>query len=154
MSWLTLAALLGCALVGGVFYAFSTFVMAALGRLPDPRGHEAMCSINVTVLRPGFLVPFVGTALACAALLVDEVLGWQGTRSAWTVLGAGLYICGTFLLTGLGNVPLNEALARSAPEAPEARTVWRRYLRRWTFLNHLRTAAALAAALCLGLALR
>jgi len=31
---LTLFAALGCGLVGGVFFAFSTFVMKALSRLP------------------------------------------------------------------------------------------------------------------------
>ena len=34
---LTLVAALGCALVGGVFFAFSSFVMKALGRLPAPQ---------------------------------------------------------------------------------------------------------------------
>jgi uncharacterized membrane protein len=39
---LTLAAALGCGLVGGVFFAFSSFVMAALRRLPPADGIAAM----------------------------------------------------------------------------------------------------------------
>ncbi len=43
---------LGSALVAGVFFAFSTFVMKALGRLQPEQGIAAMQSINVTVLNP------------------------------------------------------------------------------------------------------
>jgi uncharacterized membrane protein len=35
---LILAAALGCGLMAGVFFAFSTFVMKALARLPVERG--------------------------------------------------------------------------------------------------------------------
>ena len=41
---LTLAALLGAALVAGVFYAFSTFVMGALDRRPAAEAIAAMQS--------------------------------------------------------------------------------------------------------------
>jgi uncharacterized membrane protein len=52
---LTLAAALGCALLGGLFFAFSNFVMKALMRIPAPSGIAAMQAINVTVLNPLFL---------------------------------------------------------------------------------------------------
>jgi uncharacterized membrane protein len=43
---LTLFAALGCGLVAGVFFAFSTFVMKALARLPAEQGIAAMQAIN------------------------------------------------------------------------------------------------------------
>lgn len=46
----TLFAALGCALIAGVFFAFSAFVMKALGRLTPAGGITAMQSINVAVL--------------------------------------------------------------------------------------------------------
>lgn len=46
---------LACALVAGVFFAFSNFVMEALARLPAEQGAAAMREINVVVLNPGFL---------------------------------------------------------------------------------------------------
>ena len=49
---LTLAAVLGSGLVAGIFFAFSTFVMRALGQLPENQGIAAMKAINVTVLNP------------------------------------------------------------------------------------------------------
>ena len=42
----TLASALGCGLVAGVFFAFSTFVMPALKRLPPAHGIAVMQSIN------------------------------------------------------------------------------------------------------------
>jgi uncharacterized membrane protein len=44
---LTLFAALGCAMMAGVFFAFSTFVMMALARLPAEQGVAAMQAINV-----------------------------------------------------------------------------------------------------------
>ncbi len=56
-------AALGSALVGGVFFAFSSFVMKALGRVPSSEGIAAMQSINVVVINPSFMGAFMGTAL-------------------------------------------------------------------------------------------
>nr|WP_082995296.1 anthrone oxygenase family protein [Halomonas elongata] len=61
--------------------------------------------------------------------------------------GAISYLGGTFLLTLLGNVPLNHRLAEVSARDPEANAVWAHYLKRWTWLNTVRTAAAMGAAL-------
>ena len=63
-----IAALLGTALIGGVFFAFSSFVMKALARVPSPEGIAAMQSINVTVLNASFLGAFMGTAVVSPRL--------------------------------------------------------------------------------------
>jgi uncharacterized membrane protein len=42
-------------------------------------------------------------------------------------------------------VPLNDALAKIDPAAPESTRVWADYVARWTVWNHVRTVAALAA---------
>src|SRR3546814_1615199 len=59
------AAAFGAALVGGVFFGFSNFVMAGLGRMPSEQGVAAMNSINVTVINPGFMTALFGTGLLC-----------------------------------------------------------------------------------------
>jgi uncharacterized membrane protein len=56
---LTLFAALGCGLIAGVFFAFSAFVMKALGRLPPAEGIAAMQSINIAVINPVFLTAFL-----------------------------------------------------------------------------------------------
>jgi uncharacterized membrane protein len=54
---------------------------------------------------------------------------------------------GTILVTMLGNVPLNNELAAVSTTDPATRGVWEHYLDRWTMWNHVRTAAAMVAAL-------
>src|SRR5436190_5913255 len=49
LFYLTLGSTLGCGLIAGVFFAFSSFVMPALAKLPPAQGLAAMQSINVVV---------------------------------------------------------------------------------------------------------
>jgi uncharacterized membrane protein len=150
---LTFAAALGCALMGGLFFAFSNFVMQALARLPAPAGIAAMQAINVTVLNPLFLALFVGTAAACALLAVAALLRWPQAGALWLLAGALLYLFGNFAVTLVFNVPRNEALARLDAAQAGAERVWSDFVTGWTRWNHVRTVAGLAAAASLAVAL-
>lgn len=150
---LTLVSALGSALVAGVFFAFSTFVMKALGRLPPPQGIAAMQSINVAVLNPWFLTAFLGTAGTCLIVAVLSLVRWHEAGAAYLLAGSLLYLVGTALVTIAFHVPRNDALAAVDPASPEAGRLWARYLASWTVGNHVRTAAALAGAASLLVAL-
>lgn len=151
---LTLISALGCGLVGGIFFAFSTFVMKALDRLPPAQGIAAMQSINVTVINPLFMTAFFGTAAACVILVIFSLLGWHRPGAVFNFVGSLLYLFGTILVTIVFNVPRNEALAAVDPASAEGARLWAGYLTGWTVWNHVRTAAALAAAASLTIALR
>ncbi|WP_044988308.1 DUF1772 domain-containing protein [Sorangium cellulosum] len=153
LFFLTLASTLGCGLIAGVFFAFSSFVMPALARLPPAEGMAAMQSINVVVLNRSFLGVFVGTAGACLILAVVSMLRWSEAGSALRIAGGALYVVGTFLVTMVRNVPLNDALERVSPEAAAAAETWARYVPAWTTWNTARALAALASAALLTLAL-
>ena len=140
-------ALLGSALVGGIFFAFSSFIMKALARVPPSEGIGAMQSINVVVLNPSFLGVFLGTAVVSLGAGGLALAGWGRPFAPFFLGGALFYVVGTFLVTGLGNVPLNDQLAAVSATDPSALDVWQRYLSRWTMWNHVRTAAAIVAAL-------
>jgi uncharacterized membrane protein len=49
---------LGCGLIAGVFFTFSTFVMNALARLQPTQGIAAMQAINTTEINSLFMVAF------------------------------------------------------------------------------------------------
>jgi uncharacterized membrane protein len=51
-------------------------------------------------------------------------------------------------------VPRNAAMAALDPNSAEAVRLWADYLEAWTAWNHVRAAAALAAAVCFTLAYR
>lgn len=150
----TLIAALGSGLIAGTFFAFSTFVMSALGRLPAAQAIAAMQSINITVINPVFLGGFMGTAALGALLAVMALFNWQAPGAAYLLPGSALYLIGTFGVTMAFNVPLNNALAAVAPDSTEGARLWTHYLRTWTQWNHVRMAAALLAAASFTLALR
>ena len=136
---------IGCGMMAGLYFAFSTFIMTALGRIPQTHGISAMQSINTTILQSLFMPLFWGTTLA-ALVLAGFALFRLGETAATPMLAAGLlYVVGMFVCTIVFNVPLNNALDAVDPASAEGATVWARYLKDWTLWNHLRTVASAAA---------
>jgi uncharacterized membrane protein len=136
---------IGCGLLAGVYFAFSTFVMMALGRLGQAQGISAMNSINATILQSWFMPFFFGTTMASLALAILGLLR-RGEPGAMAMLAGGLvYIAGMFLCTMFFNVPLNNSLAAVDPASGSAAWVWARHLKYWTLWNHIRTIASAAA---------
>jgi uncharacterized membrane protein len=151
---LTLVAAVASGLVGGVFFAFSNFVMAALGRLRPSGGAAAMQAINITVINPLFMTALFGTGLLALVLLVWGLADLDEPYAGWLIAGGALYVIGEVVVTGALNVPRNNALARVDPESEEGTRVWRTYLVEWTRANHLRTVAGLVACALFALALQ
>ncbi len=105
----------------------------------------AMQRINVVVLNRLFLGALMGTAALSAACLVMAFLPWTAPRSPLALAAALLYLLGTLGVTIVFNVPRNERLARLG-DTPEAVAYWPTYVREWTWWNHVRTVAGIAAA--------
>lgn len=138
MRTLHLVAGTGCAVVGGVFFAFSTFVVPALRRLPGAEAGRAMRSINAAAVRPVFMLALFGTAAACAAL------GVAGARrgDARLLAGCAGYLVGVVGVTLAANVPLNERLDRRQVAFEDFAVAWSRW-------NHVRTLSGTGAAVLL-----
>ncbi|HEY9618564.1 MAG TPA: anthrone oxygenase family protein [Microcoleaceae cyanobacterium] len=150
---LKLFSALGCGLVAGVFFAFSTFVMKALAQRPTAEGIAAMQAINITVINPWFMGAFLGTGVTCLLLLLTALSRWHQPHAIYLLLGSLLYLIGSFGVTIALNVPLNDALAIAKPNSPEGAELWAKYLTNWTFWNHVRTIASLLAAALFTLAI-
>lgn len=145
MFTLIFAAAIGSGVVGGIFYAFSSFIMAALARLPSSQGAAAMNAINVTVINPTFMLAFMGTAIVCLVLAGGSFFWWDQSAGKLVLAASLFYLIGCFGVTMVCNVPLNDGLAAAAP-AQEA-ALWARYLDAWTFWNTVRTAASIVSAI-------
>jgi uncharacterized membrane protein len=142
-----LAATVGAAIMAGLLFAFSNFVMRALLQMAPAAGMEAMQRINLTIVNPVFLLVFVGTALLSFALVM-MALGLQASAAPrWLVAGAALYLVGVVGVTVFINVPLNNALAKASPQ--NAADAWPKYVDDWLQWNHVRTVLAVAAVGCL-----
>ena len=144
-SLISLGTALGCGLVAGIFFAFSSFVMPALNRQPASSAVPTMQTISVVVLNRGFLTAFAGTALGCSLLLVVSALRWHDTAPKLAIAGDLAYLLGTFGVTVCANVPLNDSLAAGCE--------WHSYYGPWMRWNHVRTAAAFVAAALVTIAL-
>lgn len=141
----TLAAALASGLIAGIFFAFSNFVMGALGRIQPAQGIAAMQSINVTVLNPLFLSIFAGTAILSGILVLAAFPGWTSPRSLYLIAGGLLYAAGCFGVTMMFNVPLNDTLAAMTQPSEDGAKLWAHYLSAWTTWNTVRTIASLLA---------
>ncbi|SEE69484.1 Uncharacterized membrane protein [Rhizobiales bacterium GAS188] len=136
---------IGCGLLAGLYFAFSTFIMTALGRIDQVHGISAMNAINTTIVQSLFMPLFIGTTLTSLALAVIAVFRWGETGSLAMLAGGVIYVVGMFLVTAVFNVPLNDALATLDPSSTEAASLWARYLNDWTLWNHVRTISSTAA---------
>ena len=144
---LLLTAILGSGVVAGLCFAFASFVMHALDDLGPPAAIRAMQSINARILESLAMPIWLGTVpIGIAAAVVSG-------GSPFAITAATLYTIGALLITGLGNVPLNESLDSVQAESAEASARWHGYLVRWGRLNTLRTILFLLATLGFGLAL-
>lgn len=149
----TLATALGCGLVAGVFFAFSTFVMQGLARATPPHGIVAMQSINVWALTPVFMTLLFGTGAAVGLLAVLALAWGPAPQSLYVAAAALLYLVGVIGVTAACNVPRNNRLMEADPGSTEGERVWADYVKTWTAWNHVRTVTALAAAAALSLTL-
>ena len=143
---LLLAASVGTGLNGGLFFAFSTFVMRAFDRIAPASAIAAMNAINVAILNPLFFLAFFGTALITIVLGGLAALGPGGPDALLTSVGTGAYMLGTILVTMARNVPLNDVLAKVDPNTvADPASAWSEYRLPWTRWNHVRTVSSLVA---------
>lgn len=132
------------ALIAGLFYAYSCSVNAGLGKLPDAGYLAAMQSINREILNPLFFMSFMGT------LVLLPLSTWlQYTQPAslrfYLLLAATLvYAAGTFGVTIMGNVPLNNALDGFNIQAASPELIKQQralFEKPWNQLHSIRTIA-------------
>ena len=144
-------ACLGCGMMTGLFVSFSTFVMKALGSLSPPEGIRAMQAINRLIVRPSFLVVFLGTAvlLVSSAYLAPP----ESNVYVYLLIATSAYLLACLLSTITFNIPLNNKLEESDPSSTEGQQLWQRYQVSWTNWNHVRAIACLASTLLTALAL-
>jgi uncharacterized membrane protein len=143
----------GAGVACGVFFAFSTFVMAGLRRLPAGQGMAAMQGINKSAPTPLFMLVLFGTAVI-ALVAAGLALRDPSDPAAWLrILGAVAYLV-AIGLTIVYHVPHNDALAKLDPNAPGSAQAWLDYARDWTRWNHVRTLGTGAATVLFALSLR
>lgn len=144
--WLLSVTALACALMGGIFFSFSSFVMPALGRIPAEEAIRAMQRINIDVYHWTFMAAFFATPIVCVLAAANAFSSGNGQVALYAIIGCLVYVVGNFVVTAAGNVPLNKVLAVINADTVDATHEWTRYSIPWTRWNHVRTVASLVAA--------
>ncbi|MEV1132003.1 anthrone oxygenase family protein [Agromyces sp. NPDC049794] len=153
MTWLLdlllVATILGTGVAAGVFTAFSSFVTQGLDRLPPADAARAMREINVTAVRPPFMLVLFGTAVLAVAVGVFALTGALGDGAWWAIAAAVIYLVGAIGVTGGANVPRNNRLAAASTGDTSALVAaWGEFRPGWQAWNHVRSLACAAA--CVG----
>ncbi|MDA0688344.1 MAG: DUF1772 domain-containing protein [Proteobacteria bacterium] len=134
------------ALVGGVFKAFSEFIMAGLLRAEPAAGIESMQWINRTVLRTEFVAALISIAVFSVLFALYALFVFEGPGQVAILIAAFIYVPSVFLMTMFGNVPMNNRLAKLDHRSNEAAIYWKTYGEQWTRLNHIRTLGSIFTA--------
>ncbi len=104
-------------LLSGIYLAFAVALMPALHGLPDDTFVRVMNRINVVIVKPTFLILFLGAPFLAVILAALR-------RDPFTIAAAVAAVV-AIVITIAVNVPLNDALAgggtRDAFETPWAR---------------------------------
>lgn len=144
--YLCLFLALWSAVIGGVFSAFSEFVMSGLLRAEPAGGIEAMQQINRTVITTQFVAGIILIAPLSIGFAIYAWLHLDGGAQIAVIAAPVIYLPSVFLMTMLGNVPMNNKLDGMDYKAPASEAYWRRYGRVWTRLNHFRTIGSVVTA--------
>jgi uncharacterized membrane protein len=145
-SLVLVAAALACGLQAGTYYTWASGVMPGLARVDDRTFVHAMQEMNVAIVNPVFLATFLGApVLALAAVLPAD-----GDARPWVLAGAGLALA-TVVITAVGNIPLNNALAAAGPvdTIADVAAVRAAFESRWVQLNAARALTSTASLGCL-----
>ncbi|WP_245673253.1 DUF1772 domain-containing protein [Nocardia lijiangensis] len=130
-------ALLSAGLLAGAFGYGAVNVVYAFREVPlDVRFtfHTALMQVNGVVMQS-----LMGLAILSCAVLAVRATG----RHRWTAGAAAALAFSSFLITRLGNVPINQHIKRWAIEGPPAD--YAEILGRWEAFHFARTGCALLA---------
>jgi len=95
-------------LSAGLFYSWQVSVIPGTRLTQDSTYIETMQKINRAIINPPFMLIFLGSLLM---QIISVFLFWNSGLQSWFILaGTLVYGAGTVMVTGLGNVPLNDAL--------------------------------------------
>jgi uncharacterized membrane protein len=129
-------------LQAGTYYTWASGVMPGLGQVDDRTFVTAMRHMNTAIVNPVFMISFLGApALAGVAVATSS-------RSArpWAVAALAFAVT-TVVITGAGNIPLNNALESAGPvdEITDLAAVRVAFEDAWVRWNLLRAIASTAS---------
>ena len=136
-----LVATISTGLMAGLFFIWTNTIKPGIGKLSDPVYLESFQSMNKVILNPTFLALFMGSMLF---LIMSTVLNYNNSSIVFKLilLSTLIYFFGTFLMTIVGNVPLNNLLEKtdlSTLSLENAKQLRSAIENKWNSFNLIRT---------------
>lgn len=145
---LLVASVVMTGLMGGLFFAWMVSVIPGLKRVADHTYISTMQSINVAIVNPAFVIPYMLTPVLLAASSVAEFRAGSDRRALLLAIASVTYVIGVLGVTAGGNIPLNNTLdafdlsTSTDADSNAQRTAYESAWNRW---HALRTGASVAA---------
>jgi uncharacterized membrane protein len=139
--WLDEIAIISFGFIGGVYFAFSFFVMQSLKNISDSDAIRTMNAINVVILKSPFMLLFFFSSFIALILFLENLILYKLiSKEGFASL---IFLGGMFLCTALKNVPLNDKLAEFDLTDPlsNPEIEWNYYYKNWIKWNHIRTVS-------------
>ena len=139
--WVDEIAIVSFGFIGGVYFAFSFFVMQSLSNTSSSEAIRTMNAINLVILKSPFMFLFIFSSLVALILFLENLI--LQTIISNEGFASLIFIVGMFLCTATKNVPLNNKLADyDFNDSTRNPTIeWNEYYKHWIKWNHLRTAS-------------
>ena len=139
--WVDEIAIVSFGFIGGVYFAFSFFVMQSLSNTSSSEAIRTMNAINLVILKSPFMFLFIFSSLIACILFLKNL--FLQTIISNEGLASLIFIVGMFLCTATKNVPLNNKLTDyDFNDSTRNPTIeWNEYYKHWIKWNHLRTAS-------------
>lgn len=111
LYWLiSFIALGSTGLMAGIFFTWTNAVTPGIGQLGDLNYLQALQAMNRSILNPLFYMAFAAPVISLLGQTVLAFKNSSGIELKFILAAAIIYIFGAFLVTLLGNIPLNEFL--------------------------------------------
>ncbi len=145
--WALVVLAMATGLLAGVFLTFSDFVMKSVLAAKPAAGTEAMQIINRKVYNSIFMVLFLAMIPVSAGLAIFAGYYTDGPLATVLIIAGLLYFFGVFVVTVIGNVPMNNVLEALPLGGDGAQAYWPEYVKGWVLWNHLRWVTALGSSI-------
>ena len=143
-SIILLIATLLTGLLAGVFFTWTNAITPGIGRLNDLGYLQAFQQMNRSILNPLFYVVFMGALLFSASAIYYYKFD---SKYLFRLLSyaTAIYFVGVFIVTLIGNLPLNDVLDKANLEAmsmTEIKNLRNHFELKWNNLHLIRTISS------------
>ena len=141
-------AILSTGFMSGIFFTWSNAVTPGIGKLENMTYLSSLQSMNCVILNPLFYISF---GLPVISLLILTVIGYRYEdliNNRLILTATVIYFFGVFLVTLLGNIPLNKLLDQSdlaSISAHNADQLRATIENKWNQFNLIRTLSSLSS---------